>query len=108
MNVDTNVSLLPRTFGDTQTIQLKLVSQMKNKNALMYETIRPKAVYIAVKYLVEQELYNDEGIVISNDWLNQQFSKRENLIVNDEDRKIKLEQKHKSFWRWKQLESYDS
>ncbi|CAF1628818.1 unnamed protein product [Rotaria sp. Silwood1] len=88
MNVDTNVSILPRTFSDTQTIQLKLMRQMKNKNAFMYETIRPKVVHTAVKYLVEQELYKDEGIVISNDWLNQHFSERENFIVNDEDKKI--------------------
>ncbi|CAF5094695.1 unnamed protein product, partial [Rotaria sp. Silwood1] len=54
----------------------------------MYETIRPKVVHTAVKYLVEQELYKDEGIVISNDWLNQHFSERENFIVNDEDKKI--------------------
>ena len=88
MNVDTNVSILPRTFSDTQTIQLKLMRQMKNKNAFMYEAIRPKVVHTAVKYLVEQELHKDKGIVISNDWLNQHFSERENLIVNDEDKKI--------------------
>ena len=88
VNVDTNVSILPRTFSDTQTIQLKLMRQMKNKNAFMYQAIRPKVVHIAVKYLVEQELYKDEGIVISNDWLNQHFSERENFIVNDEDKKI--------------------
>ncbi|CAF4125803.1 unnamed protein product, partial [Rotaria sordida] len=88
MNIDTNVSILPRTFSDTQTIQLKLMRQMKNKNAFMYETIRPKVVHTAVKYLVEQELYKDEGIVISNDWLNQHFSETENFIVNDEDKKI--------------------
>ncbi|CAF2868522.1 unnamed protein product [Rotaria sp. Silwood2] len=61
---------------------------MKNKNAFMYETIQPKVVHTAVKYLVEQELYKDERIVISNDWLNQHFSERENFIVNDEDKKI--------------------
>ena len=88
MNVDTNVSILPRTFSDTQTIQLKLMRQMKNKNAFMYETIRPKVVHTAVKYLVEQEIYKDEGIVISNDWLNQYFSERENFIVNDQYKKI--------------------
>ena len=87
MNVDTNVSVLPRTFSDTQTIQLKLMRQMKNKNAFMYETIRPKVVYTAVKYLVEQELYKDEGIVISTNWLNQHSNERENFIVNDEDKK---------------------
>jgi hypothetical protein len=36
MNVDTNVSILPRTFSDTHTILLKLMRQMKNKNAFMH------------------------------------------------------------------------
>jgi hypothetical protein len=87
MNVDTNVSILPRSFSDTHTIQLKLMRQMKNKNAFMYETIRPKVVYTAVKYLVGQELYKDEGIVISNDWIKEYSNEKENFIVNNEDKK---------------------
>ena len=88
MNVDTNVSVLPRSFSDTHTIQLKLMRQMKNKNAFMYETIRPKVVRTAVKYLVEQELYKDEGIVISHDWLKEYSNERENFIIDDEDKKL--------------------
>ncbi|CAF1941174.1 unnamed protein product [Rotaria magnacalcarata] len=88
MNVDTNVSILPRSFSDTHTIQLKLMRQMKNKNAFMYETIRPKIVHTAVKYLVEQELYKDEGIVISHDWINEYSNERENFIINDDDKKF--------------------
>ncbi|CAF4391999.1 unnamed protein product [Rotaria socialis] len=88
MNVDTNVSILPRSFSDTHTIQLKLMRQMKNKNAFMYETIRPKVVHTAVKYLVEQALYKDEGIVISHDWINEYSNERENFIINDDDKKF--------------------
>ncbi|CAF1467656.1 unnamed protein product [Adineta steineri] len=88
MNVDTNVSILPRSFSDTYTIQLKLMRQMKNKNAFMYETIRPKVVHTAVKYLVEQELYKDEGIVISNDWIKEYSNEKENFIVKNEDKKF--------------------
>ncbi|CAF1377822.1 unnamed protein product, partial [Rotaria sordida] len=62
--------------------------QMKNKNAFMYETIRPKVVHTAVKYLVEQELYKDEGIVISHDWLKEYSNERENFIIDDEDKKF--------------------
>ena len=61
---------------------------MKNKSAFTYETIRPKVVHTAVKYLVEKELYRDEGIAISNDWLNQHFGERENFIINDGDKRI--------------------
>ncbi|CAF3286262.1 unnamed protein product [Rotaria sp. Silwood2] len=88
MNVDTNVSVLPRKFSDTHTIQLKLMRQMKNKNAFMYETIRPKVVHTAVRYLVEQELYKGEGIIISDDWLNEYSNERENFIIKDEDKEI--------------------
>ena len=88
MNVDTDVSILPRSFSDTHTIQLKLMRQMKNKNAFMYETIRPKVVYTTVKYFVEQELYKDEGIAISNDWIREYSNERENFIVNNEDKKV--------------------
>ncbi|CAF3645451.1 unnamed protein product [Rotaria socialis] len=88
MNVDANVSVLPRSFSDTHTIQLKLMRQIKNKNAFMYETIRPKVVHTAVKYLVEQELYKDEGIVISHDWLKEYSNERENFIIDDEDKKF--------------------
>ena len=51
----------------------------------MYETIRPKIVHTAVKYLVEQELYKDEGIVISHDWLKEYSNEKENYIIDDED-----------------------
>ena len=88
MNVDTNVSVLPRSFSDTHTIQLKLMRQMKNKNAFIYETVRPKVVHTAVKYLVEQELYKDEGIVISHDWLKEYPKESENYIVDDKDRRF--------------------
>ena len=93
MNVDTNVSVLPRSFSDTHTIQLKLMRQMKNKNAFMYETVRPKVMHTAVKYLVEQELYKDEGIVISHDWLKEYSNEKENYIIDDEDKKFDKNEK---------------
>ncbi|CAF5220674.1 unnamed protein product, partial [Rotaria magnacalcarata] len=56
----------------------------------MYETIRPKVVHTAIKYLIGQELYKDEGIVISNDWIKEYSNERENFIVNDEDKKLNV------------------
>ncbi|CAF1473985.1 unnamed protein product [Adineta steineri] len=54
----------------------------------MYETIRPKVLHTAVKYLVQQELYKDEGIVISNDWIKEYPNEKENFIVKNEDKKF--------------------
>ncbi|CAF3781934.1 unnamed protein product, partial [Rotaria socialis] len=59
-------------------------------NAFMYETIRPKIVHTAIKYLIGQELYKDEGIVISNAWIKEYLNERENFIVNDEDKKLNV------------------
>ena len=86
MNVDTNVSVLPSSFSDIHTIQLKLMRQMKNRNAFMYETIRLKVVRTAVKYLVDHQLHKDEGIVISHGWLKEHSNERENFIIENEDK----------------------
>ncbi|CAF4205698.1 unnamed protein product [Adineta steineri] len=47
-----------------------------------------KVVHTAVKYLVQQELYKDEGIVISNDWIKEYLNEKENFIVKNEDKKF--------------------
>ena len=38
--------------------------------------------------MLKKNFYRDEGIVISNDWLNQHFGERENSIINEGDKKI--------------------
>ncbi|CAF3679573.1 unnamed protein product [Rotaria socialis] len=43
-----------------------------------------------IKYLIGQELYKDEGIVISNAWIKEYLNERENFIVNDEDKKLNV------------------
>ena len=37
---------------------------MKNKNAFTYETIRPKVIHTAVKYLVEKELFIEMKVLL--------------------------------------------
>jgi hypothetical protein len=67
-NLDVVASVLPRQFDDTDTIQVKLMRRMQYHIPYMYETIRPMKVYNAAKYLVTQELYMDENVVLSDDW----------------------------------------
>ena len=38
--------------------------------------------------MVEQELYKDEGIVISHNWLKEYSKESEEYIIDDEDRKF--------------------
>jgi hypothetical protein len=74
-DLDIVASVLPRNFKDTDTIQVKLMRRMQYNIPYMYETIRPIKVYNAAKYLVEQELYQEENVVLSDDWARLDESK---------------------------------
>ena len=50
IDVDTTINHLPRTFEQSQTIQLQLYRKMSYKKPYMYETIRPN-VLMASKFL---------------------------------------------------------
>jgi hypothetical protein len=67
-DLDVVASVLPRSFDDTSTIQVQLMRRMIYKIPYMYETIRPLKVYNAAKYLVNQELYKEENVALSEDW----------------------------------------
>src|SRR5438309_2301000 len=51
VNMEDNISMLPRCFNEAQAIQLKLKRMMVHKSEYMYEIIRPFKVYNAAKYL---------------------------------------------------------
>lgn len=68
LDVDTTAKILPRNVRDTQTIQLKLKRCLCYERAYLCETIRPKKVMDALKYLITQPLYQSEGITLSKDW----------------------------------------
>jgi hypothetical protein len=44
------------------------MKQMSNKNAYIAETVRPKKVMEALKYLIKQPLYEQENVTISSTW----------------------------------------
>jgi hypothetical protein len=68
-DLDRCAQALPRTFDDSSTIQVQLMRMMKYKVPYMYETIRPHKVYKAAKYLVDTELYAQENVGLSEDWM---------------------------------------
>lgn len=67
--INETASILPRSFNEASVIQLMLMRKMEYKNPYMFETIRPKKVYDAARYLANTDLYKDEGIVLSDEWL---------------------------------------
>jgi len=65
-DLDVCAQVLPRTFDDSSTVQVKLMRRMRYSVPYLYETIRPAIVYRAAKYLIGTELY--ENIALSDDW----------------------------------------
>ena len=82
--VNTLPTVLPRRFNDTGTIQLKLVRRQSNANPVMYETIRPKAVYDATAWLAQTPLYLKENFELSTEWA-QRLDTDEIAFVVDEE-----------------------
>ena len=67
-DLDKCASVLPRTFNEMSTIQVKLMRKMNYKKPYMFQTVRPFKVLKAAQYLVQQEGYIEEGIFLSCDW----------------------------------------
>ena len=71
-DVDNNVSILPRTIDNIQTVQIQLMRRMTDKNPYSFETIRPRKVYVAADYLTKQPLYQIHNIILSYNWFEEQ------------------------------------
>ena len=88
IDVDKTVNQLPRTFLQSQTIQLQLFRKLSFLKPYLYETIRPNVVLEAARYLSTTELFKLEKVVVSEDWVNsvsRTGSGNVNFIVNPND-----------------------
>ena len=70
IDAEKTVDQLPRTFFQSETIQLQLFRKMSFKKPYLYETIRPNVVLEATRFLTTTELFKQEKIVVSDDWGN--------------------------------------
>ena len=89
IDVDKTVNQLPRTFLQSQTIQLQLFRKLSFSKPYLYETIRPNVVLEAARYLSTTELFKLEKVVVSEDWVNsvsRTGSNNVNFIVNQNDK----------------------
>lgn len=67
--INETARILPRRLDETEVIPLMLMRKMEYKNPYLFETIRPKKVYDAARFLASTELYKEENIVLSEEWL---------------------------------------
>ena len=88
IDIDKTANRLPRTFLQSQTIQLQLFRKLSFAKPYLYETIRPNVVLEAARYLSTTELFKLEKVVVSEDWVNSVTatgSGNVNFIVNPND-----------------------
>lgn len=98
--INQTAQILPRNFNDASVIQLMLMRKMEYKTPYLFETIRPKKVYEAAKYLANSELYKEEGIMLSeNCWdidanfcpvISQTITKDASKVVGEDSKRIKV------------------
>ena len=89
IDIDKTVNQLPTTFLQSQTIQLQLFRKLSFSKPYLYETIRPNVVLEAARYLSNTELFKQEKVVVSEDWVNsvsRTGTINVNFIVNPNDK----------------------
>ena len=64
IKIDKTLNILPRCFDESHIIQIEFMLKMEYKKPYLYETIRPKIVLEAIRYLITQPLYINENITM--------------------------------------------
>ncbi|XP_065370889.1 uncharacterized protein LOC135963037 [Calliphora vicina] len=89
IHLDKTVDVLPRNFDETEVIQVHLKRRLEYNHSFMTETIRPRKIIEAARYLVNTELYRKHNISISDDWIDNVGQNEEVLFIsNTEDRSV--------------------
>lgn len=89
--INETVNILPRQFNEASVIQLMLMRRMEYKSPYLYETVRPKKIYDAARYLAQTSLYQEEGIVLSEDWLSRMGTEDVQFIVEEQQEDLRPE-----------------
>ena len=87
IDIDNTVKLLPRNFDKTETIQILLKRMIQHKSTYIKEYIRPHKVKTAAKYIVQQPLYVEEGIKLSDEWFDTRMDEVKEFIIDTDDDK---------------------
>ena len=68
LDVAETVKSLPRLPNDHDTVQVDIKRDLKYKNVVMSQSIRPSRVRDLAEYLCSQKLYKDQNITYDNAW----------------------------------------
>lgn len=81
-DVNSTIKSLPRMMCDNETIMVKLKRKLSYKHHVYFENVRPNQVFQAAQWLVSNSrLFQSEGIVLNENWLEQP---KELLTVQDD------------------------
>lgn len=89
VKINEMINVLPRTFTEMSTIQIKLKRHMEHKSDYMYETIKPAKIYEALEYLIQTPLYIKNKINIDTDFFqkyNRNLNTELEFIVDKNDK----------------------
>ncbi|XP_055687292.1 uncharacterized protein LOC129792356 [Lutzomyia longipalpis] len=91
VEVNEMLQVLPRTFDNMQTVQVKLLRHLKYKNHYMFQTVRPPYIIKAMKYLVTTPLYKEKNIKLDEKYVNLNENVDEiNFIVDPKDDEVDI------------------
>ncbi|XP_026481429.1 uncharacterized protein LOC113388245 [Ctenocephalides felis] len=76
IEVNECLKVLPRKFSEMKTIQVKLKRHLDHKSDYMFESVRPKFICNAIKYLINTPLYKKYEITFNEKY----FDNCENLM----------------------------
>lgn len=83
------VNILSRRFEESETIHLQFKHRLQFKTCLLHETVRPKVIYDLTKFLIDNsDLYKEEGVVLSSEWLTHIPEAAEINFASQEDQKV--------------------
>ena len=87
-DVNSTIKSLPRLLDENETMMLKLKRKLSYKHHVAFENIRPNKLFEAAKWLVcNSTLFQNEGIVVNETWLQQPQDLIEDSeqIINDSE-----------------------
>lgn len=80
-DVNTTVRTIPRNMNESETIPVKFKRSLSFKNYIAFEQVRPDKILKAAKWLVSNsKLFQNEGIVINEQWENENRANAQNAV----------------------------
>jgi hypothetical protein len=73
---------IPRTYDQSETVQLKFMRRLEYNKPFMYDKIRPQKVHEAAAYLNTKKLFKENKIEMNNLWFDQHKNATDFIVDN--------------------------